>query len=83
MAGGATFLPNFMEHFLFVILFFMTLITGLVAFCFHQVARLRGMGIMAQNASPFAQGSMDLGFIQPHFFFAVARIADLIPLFFQ
>ena len=35
-----------------IVLFFMTLITGLIAFCFHQVTCLRGMGIMAENALP-------------------------------
>jgi hypothetical protein len=41
------------------------------------------MGIMAENAFPFAQGSMDIGLIQPHLFFAMAGITDLIPLFLQ
>ena len=83
MAGGASFIPNFVGHFLFIILFLMTLITSLVAFCLHQVARLRGMGIMAESAIPFVQNSMDMRFIQPYLFFAMAGIADLIPLFLQ
>ena len=59
VASCTTFLPHFMEYFLFIILFLMALIASFVTLCFQQVAGLRGMGIMALNAFPSLQGRMD------------------------
>ena len=83
VAGGAAFLSNFMDHFLLVVLFLMALIAALIALCFHQMACLRGVRVMAESAFPFAQGGMDIGFIQSYLFFAMAGKTDFIPLLLE
>jgi hypothetical protein len=50
MARCTTLRPHFMDHFLFIILLFMTLITSFVTLCFQQATGLRSMGIMTLDA---------------------------------
>jgi len=65
MASGAAFccLEGLMNNLLLKNLFLMTQETGLIALCFHQVASLRSMGVMAEDAFASTDCCMNLGFI--------------------
>jgi hypothetical protein len=84
MAGRAAFsFTDLMDHLLFIILLFMTLITSLVPFRLQQVAELGSVRIMALSAFPSPQGRMHAGLIRAYFIFAVAGVADLVAFFLQ
>lgn len=79
VTGRAAFcLFDFMNNLFLVILLFVTQITGLIAFCFHQVASLRSMGIMAEDAFASIYRCMNVGLIQSQFFSTVAGETDLV-----
>lgn len=70
-------------HLLFIIFLLMALIAGLLPFHLQQMTGLGGMGIMAGRTSTSLQGGMNIGLVQTYLLFGMARITDLIPLFFQ
>ena len=63
VAGGATFWPYFVDHFLFIIFFFVALQASFIPFCFQQVTGLRSMGIVTLDAVSSFQSGMDTGLI--------------------
>ncbi len=50
MTGHTALSTDFVSHFLFIVLFLMTLKASLIPFCFQKVAVLRSMGIVTLDA---------------------------------
>lgn len=80
---AAISLYGLMDYFLFVCIFLVALITQVGAFGFQEVAFIRGVRIMAGNALPLLQSRVNIGPVQTHFFFGMAREANLIPRIFK
>ena len=83
VARCTALLPHFMDYFLFIILFLMTLIASFISLRFQQVTELGSMGIMALNAPPSLERGMNTRLIHPYLIFTVAGIADFISFFLQ
>ena len=72
-----------MNHFLFVVLLVVALVTVLLAFRFEEVACLGCVGIVATGASSFFQCCMHYRFFKSQGLSFMAGIADLIPRLFE
>jgi hypothetical protein len=72
-----------MHHFLFVDLFFMTLIADFLSLRFEQVLRLGGVRIVARYATANLQGGMQMRLVHSHLFRLVTRVTQVIPPLLQ
>ena len=80
---AAIFLCSLVYYFLFIGIFLVALITEVGAFGDQEVPFFRGVRIMAGYALPLLQSRVNIGPVQTHFFFGMAREANLIPHIFQ
>jgi len=72
-----------MHNLLFVYLFLVALVTGIITGRFEQITPLRCVGIMAQSAFPPLKRGMKLGFGESDLFRGVAADAKLIAVLFE
>jgi hypothetical protein len=73
-------LEDLVPDLLRVVLFLVALEADRVALCTQEVWRVRSMGVVTRNAALALQGSVDSGDVELHVLYAVAFIAELVPL---